>query len=271
MPCAPAASGATDPMQIRLAHRRHIEIEDVRHPGDVETARGQIAAIMMRMAPLRMPSIACLRSSLSRLGTQVRNRQLVMGELRGDPFRDLVAMDEHDRARHLEGMQQLAQDVRLVPFFADQVQVLDVLVDRRGVRPEAPRASGDSVAITCSRLRFDRRRREDQLPARRREARRSSESIADVSSCSIRSASSTTIAADVRRLELAALDQLHDAPRRAHHDLRLALRASRSADRSACRRSAAPSGSRASRSARGRRIDGESGWPARASGATITT
>ena len=37
-----SAPGAANSMQIRFAHRRHIEIEDVRHGGNVEPASGQI-------------------------------------------------------------------------------------------------------------------------------------------------------------------------------------------------------------------------------------
>src|ERR1700722_11028965 len=107
-------------MQVRLARRGYIEIEDVCHCGDVEPASGQIRSNHDVDGAAANAVHRVLTIQLVEARTQIRNGQLVMGELCGDSFRNLVAMDEDDRARYIQGMQQLAQDVRFVTLLAEE-------------------------------------------------------------------------------------------------------------------------------------------------------
>jgi len=80
------------------------------------------------------------------------------------------AVHEHNRARYIERMQQLAQQVRLVPAFTNQIQMLDVLVDRRCHPARSIRTSGASGFQDLTSLLLDRRRCENQLSSWRRRA-----------------------------------------------------------------------------------------------------
>ena len=85
-------------MQIRLALRRHVEVDNVRDTRDVEPARGHIGRYE-HAHPATANVLHCLLAiPLVGGGMKVRHRNLMMGEFRRDHLGRFVAVDEDHRA-----------------------------------------------------------------------------------------------------------------------------------------------------------------------------
>jgi hypothetical protein len=166
----PRPRRASDAVHVRLRHVRQVEVDDVRHPVDVDPPRRDIGghqhAQVTTLKIVERPRARPLRL----VAVDRRGPHAALLEELDDPVGPVLGPTEHQRAGDRPALQQRQQQLRLVRL-GDEVQalldLLDRLVDHRD-------ADLDRVAQQRRRQRADlrgHRRREQQVLAAHRQRR----------------------------------------------------------------------------------------------------